>query len=347
MRESERAILRLGAVAAYHRGSADLRDDELDRILGVGQEEDGPGALLGLLRAHGNQNFMSGAASYSDVRAILRALDPTANDVVVDVGAGFGRFVLYAAAATPASVIGIEIVRARAAAVRAAARRLRLDRVRVVAEDALTVDLGDATILFVNNPFYPGAASDWISRLAQAPAAPGLRIVALHGIAPLFRSHPGFVELEAGDLLTPHRFGLFRRRDGHGGGRQRSRSSACVRQAGRKGSSMPRAARKTAYTPNPHYTQEDWDEVSDSPELTEEDFARAVPASDVFTPEQLAGLKRRRGQRGPGKKPARVQVTLRLDQEVVSAFKATGEGWQRRINDLLRSAAPLLQSQRR
>ena len=33
------------------------------------------------------------------------------------------------------------------------------------------------------------------------------------------------------------------------------------------------------------------------------------------------------------------QVTLRLDQDVLEHFQATGPGWQDRINDALRKAA--------
>lgn len=85
------------------------------------------------------------------------------------------------------------------------------------------------------------------------------------------------------------------------------------------------------------YTREDWDEVSDNPPLTEEDFAKAVPFREAM-PEAYEALRRRPGQRGPGRKPAKVLVTLRLDRAVVEAFKAGGEGWQTRINDTLLKA---------
>jgi uncharacterized protein (DUF4415 family) len=35
----------------------------------------------------------------------------------------------------------------------------------------------------------------------------------------------------------------------------------------------------------------------------------------------------------------KTQVTLRLDTDLVEKFKATGDGWQTRINDLLRAHA--------
>jgi uncharacterized protein (DUF4415 family) len=51
-----------------------------------------------------------------------------------------------------------------------------------------------------------------------------------------------------------------------------------------------------------------------------------------------AGAKvRLPGQRGPQKQPTKVAVTVRYSPEVVEFFKATGEGWQTRMNDALKA----------
>ena len=70
-------------------------------------------------------------------------------------------------------------------------------------------------------------------------------------------------------------------------------------------------------------------------ELTAADF-RAMKPLDHFP--VLAELVRGRGERGPQKTPTKQQVTLRLDRDVVERFRATGAGWQRRINEALRKA---------
>jgi uncharacterized protein (DUF4415 family) len=44
---------------------------------------------------------------------------------------------------------------------------------------------------------------------------------------------------------------------------------------------------------------------------------------------------RRPGKRGPGKKPRKVAVSVRLAPEVLEFFRDSGEGWQTRINDVL------------
>jgi uncharacterized protein (DUF4415 family) len=60
------------------------------------------------------------------------------------------------------------------------------------------------------------------------------------------------------------------------------------------------------------------------------------PASEVLPADVLNAFKR---TRGPQKAPTKRQVTLRLDEDVLTHFKAGGAGWQSRINDALRGAA--------
>jgi uncharacterized protein (DUF4415 family) len=79
-------------------------------------------------------------------------------------------------------------------------------------------------------------------------------------------------------------------------------------------------------------TASPWIDPDDAPELTKEWFEKA----DFYR----AGKLVRRG--GRPKKPApKEAVSLRLDPDVVSHFRAGGPGWQSRINAALRKAAGL------
>ncbi|MBL9070260.1 MAG: BrnA antitoxin family protein [Sphingopyxis sp.] len=86
---------------------------------------------------------------------------------------------------------------------------------------------------------------------------------------------------------------------------------------------------------SPKYSRADWDEVSDSPELTAEQIATARPFGEAF-PEIAARMRRARGKQ---KAPTKVSTTLRLDEDVIAKFKADGPGWQSRMNEALRAAA--------
>lgn len=79
-------------------------------------------------------------------------------------------------------------------------------------------------------------------------------------------------------------------------------------------------------------------EDPDNPEWTAEDFAKARPFAEVF-PEFAESIRRARGR--PVVEQPKRQISLRLDPDVIDAFKATGKGWQGRINAALRKAANL------
>ena len=76
------------------------------------------------------------------------------------------------------------------------------------------------------------------------------------------------------------------------------------------------------------------DHDDDSPELTDADFARARPFPEMF-PE----LGRKKAQGGPPR-PARtkVHVGFRLAADVVEGIKATGKGYNARVERVLREA---------
>lgn len=65
--------------------------------------------------------------------------------------------------------------------------------------------------------------------------------------------------------------------------------------------------------------QEDAIDLSDSPELTPEMFAKAVV------------------RRGLKPRPKKVQFTLRVEEDVLAWFRSQGAGYQTKMNHLLRA----------
>lgn len=76
----------------------------------------------------------------------------------------------------------------------------------------------------------------------------------------------------------------------------------------------------------------------ENPEWTEEDFLHARPASKVlpelFGPQVAAEMSKPRGR--PKAAETKTHVNIRLDADVLEAFRTTGRGWQTRINKALR-----------
>ena len=81
----------------------------------------------------------------------------------------------------------------------------------------------------------------------------------------------------------------------------------------------------------------------ENPEWTKEDFARARRAVQVlpeFIGEEPTQELMRRTRGRPPKADKKVNQTLRLDADVVEAYRQEGRGWQARINEILRENMP-------
>ena len=86
--------------------------------------------------------------------------------------------------------------------------------------------------------------------------------------------------------------------------------------------------------PNPELLDQD------APELSRQWFDQARPASEVLPeifPAKLAAdmLAPKRSGR-PRKEQPKEAVKLRIDPDVMAVLRATGPGWQTRVNTILR-----------
>lgn len=81
----------------------------------------------------------------------------------------------------------------------------------------------------------------------------------------------------------------------------------------------------------------------ENPEVTEEMFAKARPAAEIlphYIGEQATQELLRRGRGRPAKANRKVSQHLRLDPDVVEAYRQEGAGWQTRMNQVLRAHMP-------
>ena len=68
-------------------------------------------------------------------------------------------------------------------------------------------------------------------------------------------------------------------------------------------------------------------------ELTQDDIKQFKPSAEVLPPEHFKALTKRGRPRNAQPK---IPTTVRLDPEVLEYFRATGKGWQTRLNEVLR-----------
>ncbi len=78
-------------------------------------------------------------------------------------------------------------------------------------------------------------------------------------------------------------------------------------------------------TANKRSTGDDWIDEDDAPDLSTPDYQVKLSATSP-----------RRGR--PKAESTKISTTIRLDADVLEAFRATGPGWQSRINEALRQA---------
>lgn len=71
---------------------------------------------------------------------------------------------------------------------------------------------------------------------------------------------------------------------------------------------------------------------------TDEELAQFRPFTEVF-PDLAESIRRGRGR--PPLESPKQQVTLRLDADVLERLRASGKGWQGRVNDVLKKAVGL------
>lgn len=102
---------------------------------------------------------------------------------------------------------------------------------------------------------------------------------------------------------------------------------------------------KTTPSEPPSSDQTDWARVramADEDIAEDEDNPRTKPEdwNDAIVSHSYAELREKlaehRRTRGPQKAPLKVPTTIRFDADVLAALKATGKGWQTRVNEVIR-----------
>ncbi|MDB5358870.1 MAG: hypothetical protein JWO51_167 [Rhodospirillales bacterium] len=89
------------------------------------------------------------------------------------------------------------------------------------------------------------------------------------------------------------------------------------------------------------------EDLDESPEWTEDMMKRSRPGAEVLTGLIGADAAARVLNKGgrPKAETVKVPVTMRLDPDVVAAYRASGPRWQSRVNEVLRQHMPKKEAQ--
>ncbi|MDR2000645.1 MAG: BrnA antitoxin family protein [Zoogloeaceae bacterium] len=78
----------------------------------------------------------------------------------------------------------------------------------------------------------------------------------------------------------------------------------------------------------------------DNPSTASGDWDNAIVSQSLAELREQIALRR---TRGPGKRPAKTAIQLRLPPQALALWKASGAGWQTRMAELLTARAPKAQ----
>jgi precorrin-6B methylase 2 len=197
-------------VREFHAGRRNVADAVLANALHIESDAgERLASLPALLRRFGNQHLAFTSMTFRELREIFRAVAPRKNEIFGDAGAGYGHVVFYGACVAPCRFRAIEILPARCAAMRRSARRLGLHNVEIIRADAQTQSYDDLSYLFVNSPFFPDAARQFIAKLKSSRRRT-LTVIAVNNIVALLRDDGDFTEIDRGLDIAAYRFGIFR-----------------------------------------------------------------------------------------------------------------------------------------
>ena len=169
----------------YHNADAPLDDVAMDNLLGL-RIQDSERQAMNTLAQHmpteyRGENLWLGAdyvwSHYEDIRSTVKALSLSPDDVVYDLGSGYGRLPLYVGLTTPAKAKGIEILAERSEAAQAAKQGLGLESVDFITGNVLDQDISDGTVFYMFNPFSDHTFRQVADELKELAATKRITIV--------------------------------------------------------------------------------------------------------------------------------------------------------------------------
>jgi SAM-dependent methyltransferase len=119
------------------------------------------------------------ASGIAPIVRMLSEVPVTAEDVVIDIGAGMGKVALLTRLLTGATARGIEVQPALVNKAREAAVRGGVDGVRFVEGDARHADLDDGTVFFLYAPFTGPVLTEVVRRLGAVASRRAIVVCSL------------------------------------------------------------------------------------------------------------------------------------------------------------------------
>ena len=167
--------------AALHYGRGSLNDCFLDDVLGLpllGDQQERLEGQRSLYTEDGRlERVVYQGTPYNLIREGINWVQPTASDVVYDLGCGYGRVCLYGALNTEAQWRGVELASSRLAVARNVQEQFAIANVAFREGNAVEENMEDGTIFYLFNPFSDQTLADVMEKLRDIASKKPIRII--------------------------------------------------------------------------------------------------------------------------------------------------------------------------
>jgi SAM-dependent methyltransferase len=137
----------------FHNYMIDISDKKIDLLLNLSEPEKIADNITDLKNRFGYEQFFFEATPYIYIRHIIHMTEPKLNDVIYDLGSGYGRLIIYGSVVSDALFKGIEIVPNRVDVAEKVRSLLKLENSVFIEGNAKEKDFSDGDIFFLFNPF--------------------------------------------------------------------------------------------------------------------------------------------------------------------------------------------------
>jgi len=179
----EKAPKIIAEIFRSYDGTAEPIDDNLcDDLLGISWKTKEKAINNKKLQDRfGIEQFLYEGTPYNYIRSFISILKPSVDDIIYDLGAGYGRVCLYGSLTSRASFKGIELVPERVFTALQAKKKFHIDNVNFIQSNVLDHDYHDGNIFFLFNPFFRETLEKVGEKLKEIAKNKNIKIVTWGG----------------------------------------------------------------------------------------------------------------------------------------------------------------------
>jgi len=193
-----------------HASEDKIDSEVIDDLLGIApQNIERSIDICGLKEKYGYEQYPYQGTPYEFIRTFVKDLNLSPNDVLYDLGCGYGRIPLYGAMTTEAQYRGIEIVPERVVEAIAIKDKFALGNVEFRQGNVLEQNYADGSVFFLFNPFTKETLEQVGEKLEKLTKTKRIRVVSLGPSTSYFQSQKWLQPVETGSNKHPWDLTIF------------------------------------------------------------------------------------------------------------------------------------------